>query len=124
MLQGSGHIKKTVALIFSHIQCLHLMYSETAWVLVFSGIQVHPQIILDPDNLPDYPMTFPITMVISSLHIKFNKAFCFRQSLQMHVISFLMGIKNVSFTRKVYIIKLNVLFMIFSFIFQNMQYFN
>ena len=38
-----------------HIQCLHLMYAEVAWVLVSSGTQVQPQIILDPDYLPDYP---------------------------------------------------------------------
>ena len=36
-------------------QCLHLMYAEVAWVLVSSRTQVQPQIILDPDYLPDYP---------------------------------------------------------------------
>ena len=30
------------------------MYSEAAWVLVSSGTQVQPQIILKPDFLPDY----------------------------------------------------------------------
>ena len=30
------------------------MYSEVAWVLVSSGLQVQTQIILDPDYLPDY----------------------------------------------------------------------
>ena len=30
------------------------MYAEVAWVLVSSGTQVQPQIILDPDYLPDY----------------------------------------------------------------------
>ena len=30
------------------------MYAEVAWVLAFSGIQVQPQVILDPDYLPDY----------------------------------------------------------------------
>ena len=30
------------------------MYSEVAWVLVSSGIQVQLQIILKPDYLPDY----------------------------------------------------------------------
>ena len=54
MLQESGNIKNTVVLIFRHIQFLHLMYSKVAWILVFSGTQVHPQIILDPDYLPDY----------------------------------------------------------------------
>ena len=30
------------------------MYAEVAWVLASSGTQVQPQIILDPDYLPDY----------------------------------------------------------------------
>ena len=42
-------------LAFWHIQCLHLMYAEVAWVLVSSGTQVKPQVILDPNYLPDYP---------------------------------------------------------------------
>ena len=29
------------------------MYAEVAWVLVSSGTQVQPQIIPDPDYLPD-----------------------------------------------------------------------
>ena len=53
MLQEAGHIKNTVALIFWHSQCLHLMNSEVAWVLVSSGTQVQPQIILEADYLPD-----------------------------------------------------------------------
>ena len=51
------HIKNTVVLTimpFLHIQYLHLMYAEAAWVLVSSGTQVQQQIILDPDCLPDY----------------------------------------------------------------------
>ena len=31
-----------------------MMYAEVAWVLVSSGTQVQPQIIPDPDYLPDY----------------------------------------------------------------------
>ena len=31
-----------------------LMYAEIAWVLVSPGTQVQPQIILNPDYLPDY----------------------------------------------------------------------
>ena len=54
MFQETVHIKNTVALIFRHIQCLHLMNSEVAWLLVSSETQVQPQIILDPDYLPDY----------------------------------------------------------------------
>ena len=30
------------------------MYAEVAWVLLSSGAQVQPQVILDPDYLPDY----------------------------------------------------------------------
>ena len=43
----------TILLTFQHIQCLHLMHAEVAWVLVSSGTQVQPQIILNPDYLPD-----------------------------------------------------------------------
>ena len=38
---------------FQHIQCLHLMYAEVAWVLVTLGTQVQLQIIPDPAYLPD-----------------------------------------------------------------------
>ena len=62
MLQEAGHIKNTVVLIFWHIQCLHLMNSEIVWVLVSSGIQVQPQIILDPVYLPNY-LSFLMTMI-------------------------------------------------------------
>ena len=54
MFQKADHLKNTVVLIFRHIQCLHLMNSEVAWVLISSGTQVQPQIILDPGYLPDY----------------------------------------------------------------------
>ena len=54
MLQEVDRIKNTVVLIFQHIQCLHLINSEVAWLLVSSGSQVQPQIIVDPDYLPDY----------------------------------------------------------------------
>ena len=45
-------------LTFWHIQCLHLMYAEVAWILVSSGTQVQLQVILDPDYLPDYLSVF------------------------------------------------------------------
>ena len=51
------HVNNTVVLTiltFQHIQCLHMMYAEVAWVLVSSGTQVQPQIIPDPDYPPDY----------------------------------------------------------------------
>ena len=52
-----SHIKNTVALsilTFWHIKSLHLMNAETTWVVVSSGTQVQPQVILDPNYLPDY----------------------------------------------------------------------
>ena len=52
-LQEFGHINNTVDLIFRYFQCLHLMHSEVVWLLVFSGTQFQPQIILQPDYLPD-----------------------------------------------------------------------
>ena len=42
------------------------MYAEVAWVLVSLGTQVQPQIILDPDYLPDYLFVsddYEITMI-------------------------------------------------------------
>ena len=52
VLEEADHIKNTVVLIFRYIQCLHLMYSVVALVLVSSGTQVQPQIILE--YLPNY----------------------------------------------------------------------
>ena len=53
-LQEVGHINNTVVLIFWYFQCVHLMYSEVAWVLVSSRTKVQSKIILEPDELPDY----------------------------------------------------------------------
>ena len=53
MHQEPSHIKNAVVLIFRHMQLLHLMYSEVAWVLVSSGIQVQLQIMLNPEYLSD-----------------------------------------------------------------------
>ena len=41
-------------MILRYFQCLHLLYSEVAWVLVSSGTQVQLQAILEPDYLPGY----------------------------------------------------------------------
>ena len=41
-------------MISGYFQCLYLMYSEVAWLLVSSETQVQPQIILEPDYLPHY----------------------------------------------------------------------
>ena len=57
VLQKTGHIKNIVVLISRGIQCLYLMYCSVAWVLSSSGTRVQPQIILDPDYIPDYLMT-------------------------------------------------------------------
>ena len=43
-----------IVLILRHFQRLYLMNSEVAWVLVSSGTQVQPQIILNLDYPPDY----------------------------------------------------------------------
>ena len=62
-------MKNTVVLAiltFQHIQCLHLIYAEVAWLLVSSGTQVQPQIILNADYLLDYPSNsydYEITMI-------------------------------------------------------------
>ena len=40
-------------LVTRRIYTIHLMNSEETWVLVSSGTQVQPQIILDPDYPPD-----------------------------------------------------------------------
>ena len=50
--KGWSHVNNTVVLTiltFRHIQCLHLMYAEIAWVQVSSGTQAQSQITLDPD---------------------------------------------------------------------------
>ena len=54
MLLEAGDIKNAVVLIFRHIQCLHLMNSDVAWVLASWESQVQLQIMLNPDYLPDY----------------------------------------------------------------------
>ena len=54
MLQEAGHIKYTVVFIFQYIQCLYLINTEVARILVSLGTKVQPQIIIDPDYLPDY----------------------------------------------------------------------
>ena len=55
--RGWSNIKDTVVLTILTLwltQSLHLMYAEVAWVLVSLGTQVQPQVILDPNYLPDY----------------------------------------------------------------------
>ena len=58
-LQEANHVNNAVVLIFLYFQCLHLMYSEVAGVLVVSsGIQVESQIIFEPDYVPDFLSVF------------------------------------------------------------------
>ena len=55
--RGWSNIKDTVVLTILTLwltQSLHLMYAEVAWVLVSLGTQVQPQVLLDPNYLPDY----------------------------------------------------------------------
>ena len=54
VLQEAGHIKNRNVLIFPRIICLHLMYSEVAWVLSSSATQVKSQIRFDPYYFLDY----------------------------------------------------------------------
>ena len=51
--KSCSHKNNTVVLTFWHIQCLHLMYAEVAWIPVSSRTQVQPKIIHHPDYLPD-----------------------------------------------------------------------
>ena len=41
-------------MIFRYFQCLHLMYSKVALMLVYLGTQVQAQIIRKLNYLPDY----------------------------------------------------------------------
>ena len=55
------------------------MTSEVAWVLVSSGTQVQPQIILDPDYLPDYlSVSYDCyyLLIIYSFNIKVDQIIC------------------------------------------------
>ena len=75
----------TVVLIFRYFQCLHLMYSEVAWVLISPETQVHPQIILEPDYLPNYLSVFYDYGEYFSCHKKkkialFKEEFLYRKS--------------------------------------------
>ena len=49
------------------------MYAEVAYVLVSSGTQVQPQIISDPDYLPDY-------LSVSYDYVKNNQVIIFSEN--------------------------------------------
>ena len=54
VLQEANHCNEYSCSDFPDNQCLHLMYSEVAWVLASLRTQIWPQIILGLDHLPDY----------------------------------------------------------------------
>ena len=47
-------MNNTDVFLFWYLQCLHLMDSVVAWVLVSLGTQVQRQIMFEPGYLPDY----------------------------------------------------------------------
>ena len=65
-LQEVGHINNTVVSIIRYFQCLHLMYSEVACVLVSSETQVQPRLILKPGYLPHY-LSFLVTLLLVTI---------------------------------------------------------
>ena len=54
MFREADRIKNIIVLMFPRIKCFYFMYSETASVPASSGTQVQPQVIPDPDYIPDY----------------------------------------------------------------------
>ena len=72
------------------------MNSEVAWVLVSWGTQVQPQIILDPDYLPDYlSVSYDYDLMYHmyqdvyyksiSIHVlEFDLIDCFRNEKSIH----------------------------------------
>ena len=65
VLQEDHRKKEYSCLSVPHIHCLHLMYSEVVYILESLGTQVQPQIILNPDCLPeDYlPVSFDYVLI-------------------------------------------------------------
>ena len=50
------------------------MYTEVAWVLVSSGTQVQPEIILDPNYFPDYlSISYDYDSYIIKVKVQFSK---------------------------------------------------
>ena len=81
-----SHVNNTVVLTiltFQHIQCLHLMYAEVAWVLVSSETQVQLQIIPDPHYLPDY-LSVSYDYALSKYRISSNKRQVSNKRLPSH----------------------------------------
>ena len=53
------------------------MYAEVAWVLVSSETQVKPQIMLEPNYLPDYLSVFYYYVIIKKIHVSCVSGECF-----------------------------------------------
>ena len=82
-----SHINNAVVLTimtFRYIQSLHLMYTG---VLISSGTQVQPQVILDPDYLPDcLSVSYDYVHVSSNIsRIKGNQTMKFGQLIKYNM---------------------------------------
>ena len=65
VLQAACHINNTIVLFFSHIQFLYLMHFEITWVLVSSGIQVHPQYLIQTTSHTTFSFLMTTILLIS-----------------------------------------------------------
>ena len=70
---------------FRYVQYLHFMYAEVAWVLVSSGTQNQPQIILDPDYLPDYLSVSYAYDIMNVQYTVYNNNICSRHNFFMDI---------------------------------------
>ena len=73
-----SHLNNRVVLTiltFRHIECLHLIYAEVAWVLVSLGTQVQSQIILKSHtNHIQIILIFPFLVTLGNIMVqKFDK---------------------------------------------------
>ena len=75
VLQEDHRKKEYSCLSVPHIQCLHLMYSEVVWILESLGTQVQPQIILNPDCLPENYLSISFDYVLINNVNSFQKTF-------------------------------------------------
>ena len=75
VLQEDHRKKEYSCLSVLHIQCLQLMYSEVVWILESLGTQVQPQIILNPDCLPEDYLSISFDYVLINNVNSFQKTF-------------------------------------------------
>ena len=65
---------------------MNTLYAEVAWALVSSGTQVQPQIILDPEYLPDHlSVSYDYGYNYGFVHNILYFAICFRGELYLHL---------------------------------------